>query len=219
MLKILVVEDEISIANLLKLTLSKEGYTVKIAEDGLVATNIIDKEQFDLILLDIMIPKIDGFELIPYIKEKEIPVIFTTAISDINSKLKGFNLGADDYITKPFEIKELLARVRAVLRRNNKLETKYKYKNIEIDYQSRTVKKDKKVVSLTKKEYDLLILLIQNKNVALYREIIYERLWNDEYDKDTRTVDLHIQRIRKKLNLEKEIETIFKIGYRFTERI
>lgn len=219
MLKILVVEDEISIANLLKLTLSKEGYTVKIAEDGLVATNIIDKEQFDLILLDIMIPKIDGFELIPYIKEKEIPVIFTTAISDINSKLKGFNLGADDYITKPFEIKELLARVRVVLRRNNKLETKYKYKNIEIDYQSRTVKKDGKVVSLTKKEYDLLILLIQNKNVALYREIIYERLWNDEYDKDTRTVDLHIQRIRKKLNLEKEIETIFKIGYRFTERI
>ena len=166
-----------------------------------------------------MIPKIDGFELIPYIKEKEIPVIFTTAISDINSKLKGFNLGADDYITKPFEIKELLARVRVVLRRNNKLETKYKYKNIEIDYQSRTVKKDGKVVSLTKKEYDLLILLIQNKNVALYREIIYERLWNDEYDKDTRTVDLHIQRIRKKLNLEKEIETIFKIGYRFTERI
>lgn len=219
MLKILVVEDEVSIANLLKLTLSKEGYTVKIAEDGLVATNIIDKEQFDLILLDIMIPKIDGFELIPYIKEKEIPVIFTTAISDINSKLKGFNLGADDYITKPFEIKELLARVRVVLRRNNKLETKYKYKNIEIDYQSRTVKKDGKVVSLTKKEYDLLILLIQNKNVALYREIIYERLWNDEYDKDTRTVDLHIQRIRKKLNLEKEIETIFKIGYRFTERI
>ena len=219
MLKILVVEDEVSIANLLKLTLSKEGYTVKIAEDGLVATNIIDKEQFALILLDIMIPKIDGFELIPYIKEKEIPVIFTTAISDINSKLKGFNLGADDYITKPFEIKELLARVRVVLRRNNKLETKYKYKNIEIDYQSRTVKKDGKVVSLTKKEYDLLILLIQNKNVALYREIIYERLWNDEYDKDTRTVDLHIQRIRKKLNLEKEIETIFKIGYRFTERI
>lgn len=219
MLKILVVEDEVSIANLLKLTLSKEGYTVKIAEDGLVATNIIDEEQFDLILLDIMIPKIDGFELIPYIKEKEIPVIFTTAISDINSKLKGFNLGADDYITKPFEIKELLARVRVVLRRNNKLETKYKYKNIEIDYQSRTVKKDGKVVSLTKKEYDLLILLIQNKNVALYREIIYERLWNDEYDKDTRTVDLHIQRIRKKLNLEKEIETIFKIGYRFTERI
>lgn len=219
MLKILVVEDEVSIANLLKLTLSKEGYTVKIAEDGLVATNIIDEEHFDLILLDIMIPKIDGFELIPYIKEKEIPVIFTTAISDINSKLKGFNLGADDYITKPFEIKELLARVRVVLRRNNKLETKYKYKNIEIDYQSRTVKKDGKVVSLTKKEYDLLILLIQNKNVALYREIIYERLWNDEYDKDTRTVDLHIQRIRKKLNLEKEIETIFKIGYRFTERI
>ena len=204
MLKILVVEDEVSIANLLKLTLSKEGYTVKIAEDGLVATNIIDKEQFDLILLDIMIPKIDGFELIPYIKEKEIPVIFTTAISDINSKLKGFNLGADDYITKPFEIKELLARVRVVLRRNNKLETKYKYKNIEIDYQSRTVKKDGKVVSLTKKEYDLLILLIQNKNVALYREIIYERLWNDEYDKDTRTVDLHIQRIRKKLNLEND---------------
>ncbi len=219
MLKILVVEDEVSIANLLKLTLSKEGYIVKIAEDGLVATNIIDEEQFDLILLDIMIPKIDGFELLPYIKEKEIPVIFTTAISDINSKLKGFNLGADDYITKPFEIKELLARVRVVLRRNNKLETKYKYKNIEIDYQSRTVKKDGKVVSLTKKEYDLLILLIQNKNVALYREIIYERLWNDEYDKDTRTVDLHIQRIRKKLNLEKEIETIFKIGYRFTERI
>ena len=219
MLKILVVEDEVSIANLLKLTLSKEGYIVKIAEDGLVATNIIDEEQFDLILLDIMIPKIDGFELLPYIKEKEIPVIFTTAISDINSKLKGFNLGADDYITKPFEIKELLARVRVVLRRNNKLETKYKYKNIEIDYQSTTVKKDGKVVSLTKKEYDLLILLIQNKNVALYREIIYERLWNDEYDKDTRTVDLHIQRIRKKLNLEKEIKNIFKIGFRFTEII
>lgn len=162
-----------------------------------------------------MIPKIDSFELMEYIKELEIPTIFITAMNQTNYKVKGLKLGADDYITKPFDISELLVRIEVVLRRYHKTTDKIKFKNIEVDIHSRSVKKDGEYIELTKKEFDILLLFLRNKNVALYREIIYERVWNDDFMGDTRTVDLHIQRLRKKLNLEKFIQTVYKIGYRF----
>lgn len=215
MIDILIVEDEESISNLIKISLTQAGYNCYTAYDGEIALEKIRKNKYDLILLDVMLPKIDGFEIMNYIKELRIPVIFITAVSNIDNKVKGLKLGADDYITKPFDIQELLARVEVVLRRNNKTSNKIVYKNIEIDVTSHIVKKDKKIVDLTKKEFDLLLLLLRNKNVALYREVIYERIWGDEFFGDTRTVDLHIQRIRKKLNLDSEIKTVYKIGYRF----
>ena len=215
MIDILIVEDEESISNLLKISLTQAGYTCHTTYDGETALERINQNKYDLILLDIMLPKIDGFEIMNYIKELKIPVIFITAVSNVDNKVKGLKLGAEDYITKPFDIQELLARVEVVLRRNNKTSDKIVYKNIEIDITSHTVKKDDKIVDLTKKEFDLLLLFLKNKNVALYREVIYERIWGDEFFGDTRTVDLHIQRIRKKLNLENEIKTVYKIGYRF----
>lgn len=215
MIDILIVEDEESISTLIKISLTQAGYNCYTAYDGEIALEKIRKNKYDLILLDIMLPKIDGFEIMNYIKELKIPVIFITAVSNIDNKVKGLKLGADDYITKPFDIQELLARVEVVLRRNNKTSNKIVYKNIEIDVTSHIVKKDKKIVDLTKKEFDLLLLFLRNKNVALYREVIYERIWGDEFFGDTRTVDLHIQRIRKKLNLDNEIKTVYKIGYRF----
>ncbi len=215
MIDILIVEDESSIANLLKITLKQAGYSCHIAEDGEQALDIIKKYNFDLILLDIMIPKIDGFELMEYIKELEIPTMFITAMNDTNNKVKGLKLGADDYITKPFDIAELLARIEVVLRRYHKTTDKIQFRDIEVDIYCHTVKKKGKLIELTKKEFDILLLFLRNRNVALYREIIYERVWNEDFMGDTRTVDLHIQRLRKKLDLEDVIQTVYKVGYRF----
>lgn len=214
MINVLIVEDEESIANLIKISLPSL-YNSKIASDGEEALKVISANDFDLILLDVMIPKLSGFELMEYISDMNIPVIFITAMNSIQDKVKGLKLGADDYITKPFDISELLARIEAVLRRNNKYNNKIYFKDIEIDKDSHVVLKSGLLIDLTKKEYDLLLLLFQNKNVALYREIIYERVWKDDFMGDTRTVDLHIQRLRKKLDLEKEIQTVYKVGYRF----
>lgn len=213
MINILIVEDEEAIANLIKISLPNI-YHSKIVGDGEEALKSINESRFDLILLDVMIPKINGFELMEYING-DTQVIFITAMNLQESKIKGLKLGADDYITKPFDIMELLARIEAVLRRNNKTNSKIHFKNIEIDKSSHIIKKNGLLVDLTKKEYDLLLLLLQNKNVALYREIIYERVWGDDFMGDTRTVDLHIQRLRKKLDLEEEIQTVYKVGYRF----
>lgn len=217
MINILIVEDEESISNLIKISLEQANYICNTAYDGEEALEKIKKNQYDLILLDVMLPKIDGFEIMKYIKELTMPVIFITAVSNIDNKVKGLKLGADDYITKPFDIQELLARVEVVLRRNNKTSDKITFKDIEIDITSHIVKRNGKIVDLTKKEFDLLLLFFRNKNVALYREVIYERIWGDEFFGDTRTVDLHIQRLRKKLNLESEIKTVYKIGYRFED--
>lgn len=215
MIDILVVEDEDSIANLLKISVNQAGYLCHIANDGESALNLIKKCKFDLILLDVMIPKIDGFELMEYINELAIPTIFITAMNDTDNKVKGLKLGAEDYITKPFEIPELLARIEVILRRYHKTNDIIKFKDIEINVNSHIVKKNNELVELTKKEFDILLLFIKNKNVALYRETIYERVWNEDFMGDTRTVDLHVQRLRKKLDLDKEIQTVFKIGYRF----
>ncbi|SHO42963.1 Response regulator receiver domain-containing protein [Anaerocolumna xylanovorans DSM 12503] len=152
-----------------------------------------------------------------FIRPLGIPVIFLTAKGKVEDKVKGLRLGADDYLTKPFEIMELLARVESVLRRYNKAADKLVYRDIIVDIQSHTVRKKDEEVILTEKEFDLLVLLIRNKNLALFREQIYENVWGGEYTGDSRTIDLHIQRLRKKLDLKENIVSLFKIGYRLEE--
>ena len=161
-----------------------------------------------------MLPGIDGYELLEYIKPLKIPVIFITAKGTVENRIKGLKLGADDYIVKPFQIGELIARIEAVLRRVNGADKTYDILGVKINPSSRSVIKDGKYVDLTVKEFDLLLELIRNKNIALYRNQLYERVWQEEFMGDTRTIDLHIQRLRKKLGWENSIKTLFRIGYR-----
>lgn len=215
--KILVVEDDAAIAKLIMLSLGKNGYLCKTVSDGASAAGLIEKESFDLALLDIMLPGLSGFELLPYIKEYGTPVIFITAKSNVSDRVKGLKDGADDYIVKPFDISELLARVEAVLRRYNKTQRYIAIGDITVDTVSRTVQKQGKPVELTLKEFDMLLYFAQNRGIALYRETIYEKVWDEPYFGDTRTVDLHVQRLRKKLGLANEIQSVYKVGYRLRE--
>lgn len=212
--KILIVEDEEAIANLIRMNLAKAGYLCEIAGDGEAAADAIAEKTYDLILLDIMLPKLNGYEVLEYAKSVDIPVIFLTAMGETAQKVKGLKLGAEDYIAKPFEIPELLARVETVLRRYKKTERRLCFLNIEIDTDSRIVLLEGKQVDLTTKEYELLLLFLRNKNRALYRETIYENVWGGEYSGTGRTVDLHVQRLKKKLGLEEHIVAIYKVGYR-----
>lgn len=214
MIKILIVEDEKPISDLIKMSLLGEGYQCTCVYDGQAAADIIENETFDLILLDIMLPKIDGYELLEYIKLYRMPVIFITAKTEVNDKVKGLRAGAEDYISKPFEIIELLARVETVLRRYNKAVNIIAFDDIRIDTASRIVTKGGEPVNLTAKEFDLLLYLYQNKNKALYRTQIYAGVWGSDYLGASRTVDLHIQRLRKKLSLKKVLVPVYKIGYR-----
>ncbi len=213
--KILVVEDDETIIELMRLCLIKNGYACVTATDGAEALNLIEAERFDLILLDIMLPEFDGYEILEYIKQFNIPTIFVTAKSSLSDKVKGLRLGADDYIVKPFELQELLARVETVLRRYNLTDKIITIGKITIDTNSRTVTLNGEAVPLPLKEYELLIYLIKNKNIALYRESIYESVWKEPYYGNTRTIDLHIQRLKKKLDLGDAIETVYKVGYKF----
>lgn len=214
MLKILIAEDEEPIANLIKMNLRKAGYSCTWAPDGEKAADLMDSEKFDLLLLDVMLPEINGYELMDYARTLELPVIFLTALGSTENKVKGLKMGADDYLTKPFEIVELLARVEAVLRRYHKTETTMSVFDVVIDTASRSVLQNGEPVSLTMKEFDLLLLLARNRNIALYRETIYETVWGGEYMGQSRTVDLHIQRLKKKLNWDMEISAVYKVGYR-----
>ncbi len=217
MIKILIVDDEEAIANLIRMNLVKAGYQCEVASDGEEAANAIENRPFDLILLDIMLPKLNGYEVLEYAKTMDIPVIFLTAMGETQQKVKGLKLGAEDYIAKPFEIAELLARVETVLRRYKKTERRIRILDIEIDTDSRTVLQGGRPVDLTTKEYELLLLFVRNKNRALYRETIYENVWGGEYSGTGRTVDLHVQRLKKKLGLEDHITAIYKVGYRFSD--
>lgn len=213
--KILIVEDEEPIANLIYMNLKNAGYFCEIAYDGQEGADKLSENHYDLCLLDIMLPKINGYELLAYAKSMEIPVIFLTARGETSDKVEGLRAGADDYVTKPFEIIELLARVESVLRRFQKVNQTIEVLDLSIDVSSRTVTKQGKPVKLTYKEFDLLLLFVQNPNIALYRESIYERVWDAPYLGDQRTIDLHVQRLRRKTGLEKQIETVYKVGYRF----
>lgn len=214
MLKILIAEDEEPIANLIRLNLKKAGYLCTWAPEGKTAADLMMNESFDLVLLDIMLPEINGYELMEYAKQLALPVIFLTALGSTENKVKGLRMGADDYLPKPFEIVELLARVEAVLRRYNKSESMIVVDDVVIDAASRSVKKDGEEICLTMKEFDLLLLLVRNRNIALYRETIYENVWGGEYMGQSRTIDLHIQRLKKKLGWEDRISAVYKVGYR-----
>ena len=214
MLKVLIVEDEKAISNLILINLKAEGYSCTCAYDGKEAADQIEKNNYDLILLDIMLPEIDGYELLEYIRPTETPVIFITAKGNLHDRVQGLRLGADDYIVKPFQISELTARVDALLRRMGKSVTQFSLFGVEINTESRTVTKDGIPIDLTLKEFDLLVELIRNKNVALYRDRLYEKVWNEPFTGETRTLDSHIQRLRKKLDWDEHIKTVFRIGYR-----
>ncbi len=217
-MKILIVEDEKSILDLIKINLERVGYQCECACNGKLGADLLSENDYDLVLLDIMLPHIDGYELLEYIEPLGIPVIFVTAKGSIKDRVKGLHMGADDYLVKPFSIDELLARVESVLRRYHKGMKVIRVLNIEIDIQTRQVKQNNCTISLTHKEYDLLLYLVQNKNIALYREVLYEKVWGEEWD-ESRTLDLHIQRLRKKLNWHHEIKTIFKVGYMLEESL
>ena len=219
MIRILVVEDEEAIANLVCMNLKKAGYWCDMAFDGAQGADCLQENEYDLCLLDIMLPQIDGYELLEYANSLNVPVIFLTAKGETLDKVRGLRLGAEDYITKPFDILELLARVDTVLRRYHKTQQQLWVSGLTIDIPSRTVTRGDQEIELTYKEFDLLLLFVRNPNVALYREMIYERVWGSQYMGDSRTVDLHVQRLRKKAGLEKEIEAVYKVGYRFRGKV
>ncbi len=217
MINILIVEDDAAISNLINLNLTAEGYHCTCAYDGKEGANYIENNVYDLVLLDIMLPVINGYELLEYIKPTGTPVIFLTAKGDLKDRVKGLKLGADDYVVKPFQIGELLARVEAVLRRVRKNNQMLCFADLVINMESRQVQKAGKNVDLTMKEFDLLVELVRNKNIALYRDRLYEKVWREPFVGETRTLDTHIQRLRKKLGMENQIKTVFRIGYRLEE--
>lgn len=214
MVKILIVEDEHPISDLIRLNLTDAGYECYTAFDGKEAADILEEKSFDLILLDIMLPEIDGYELLEYIKPNNIPVIFITAKASLDDRVKGLTQGAEDYIVKPFEIVELLARVNVVLRRYNKASSILTYSDITVNLDTKTITKNGKRLELTPKEFELLVLFIRNVDITLFREKIYETVWETDYSFDTRTLDLHIQRIRKKAGLSDQLVTVYGVGYR-----
>ena len=214
MTKILIVEDEKPISKLIEMSLTSAGYACTCVYDGMAAEDLLEEHRYDLVLLDIMLPGASGYELMDYIRPMDIPVIFLTAKTSVADRVKGLRLGADDYLGKPFEIIELLARVESVLRRYHKTEEVLEAGDLVIDVVSRVVKKNGEVVNLTKKEFDLLVMFVQNRNIALFREKIYEHVWESEYTGDSRTVDLHVQRLRRKVGWEDKIKPVYKVGYR-----
>ena len=218
MISVLIVEDEQAIRDLIALHLSKAGYKCDAAADGKDGIDKVDNNQYDLILLDVMMPEVDGYEMMEYIRPRGVPVIFITAKHTVQDTVKGLKLGADDYLVKPFDMVELLARVEAVLRRYNKADKGISIGGVDIDFNARTVTKGGEPIYLTAKEFGLMVLFVKNKNVALFRETLYEKIWGDEYDVDSRTVDLHVQRLRKKLKWNTILITVHKIGYRLEVR-
>ena len=222
--RILVIEDEDSIRELVKLNLELADFEVIEAADGLEGLNKVIQEKPDLVLLDLMLPKMDGYELLPKITERQIPVIILTAMNGLKDKIKGFNLGTDDYITKPFESMELLARIRAVLRRSQQTVQQQEeqaaqtlqYDDIVLHLDQHRVFHHGEELELTLKEFELLRLLVEHKGKVLSREKLLEQVWDYGYEGNTRTVDMHIQRLRTKLQTDK-ISTVYKVGYRLED--
>ena len=214
MIEILIVEDEMPISELLRLSLTKAGYHCICAMNGIEAANRIEKESFDLILLDVMLPGMDGFALMDYIQDLGTPVIFITAKNAVSDRVRGLRMGAEDYIVKPFEILELLARVEGVLRRHGKLAATVSAGGVEINTLAMTASRDGVEIPLTRKEYDIALLFARNPGIVLYKSTIYERVWGGEYPESTRTVELHVQRMKKKLGWETCLKPVFALGYR-----
>ena len=213
MAKILIAEDDTSINTLIAANLRLVGHTPLQVYDGVEAVQAVRSRQPDLLLLDVMMPGLDGFSVMEKVRG-EVPIIFLTARTGLEDRLQGLSGGAEDYIIKPFEILEVLARVENVLRRTKKHQNEFRLKDVRVDLDGHRVFLQEEEVTLTPQEYALLEMLIINRNLALSREQILETAWGYDYEGDTRTVDVHIQRVRKKLNLEQEIQTVYKVGYR-----
>lgn len=217
-MKILIVEDDAHIAKMIEATLLMGNYESEICSHGKEAVHLILEGDYDLVLLDIMLPEIDGFEIVKRVQKKGTPIIFLTALQDVADKVKGLRLGAEDYIVKPFEAIELLARIEVVLRRYHKSKTKYEYASIVLDTLQHTVYKNEKLVSLTPKEFQVLLFFLQNIDIVITRDRLLSEVWGYEFEGETRTVDMHIQQIRRKLDLYDDLMTIPKLGYRLESR-
>jgi len=209
---ILIVEDEVPINELIKRNLQSVGHTCLSVMDGRAAVRELDMHQVDLVLLDIMLPELDGYEV--YRQIRGTPTIFLTARGSLSDKVKGLTLGADDYLVKPFEMLELLARVDAVLRRTKKESRAFELDGVRIDFEGRQVFLHDAPIECTPKEFALLEVLVNNRNIALSRDKLLELAWGYDYAGDTRTVDVHIQKLRKKLDMDSRIKTVYKMGYR-----
>lgn len=216
--RILVLEDERAISDLICMNLQAAGYLTGAVYDGDVVEKYVNEEPpFDLALVDVMLPGKDGFTLMDFMKQREIPVIYLTAKSDITSKVYGLRMGAEDYMVKPFEIMELLVRMEKVLERSGKRCKEIRIGDVTIDLAGHKVYAGVTIVGLKPMEYDLLLFLAQNKNVAFSRDQLLDRIWGSDFFGETRTVDVHIAQLRKKLNLEQTIRTIPKLGYRLED--
>lgn len=221
MQKILIVDDEINIRKVVREYAEFEGYEVQEAQDGMEAVEIAKKEDFDLIIMDVMMPRLDGYSACKEIKKyKKIPVIMLSARGEEYDKLFGFEIGIDDYVVKPFSPKELMARVKAVIKRNEpagqQVHDRLKFEGLEIDLAGREVYVNGKRVSMTPKEYDLLFYLVKNKNLALTRDKLLEEVWGYDFFGDDRTVDTHIKMLRNSLGeYRKFIVTLRGMGYKF----
>ena len=216
--RVLIVEDEISIAKMIAMNLKVAGYGTKMFHDGREAAEALEEEHaYDISLLDVMLPGMDGFDLFEIVRTYEIPVIFLTAKDDINSKIQGLQGGAEDYIVKPFDMLELMVRMEKVLERTKKLGDVIRILDVEINFLEHSVRKNGKEVLLKPMEFDLLCVLARNKNIAISREELLRRVWGVDYLGETRTVDVHIGQLRKKLSLNDNIKTVSKMGYRLEE--
>lgn len=216
--RILVVEDDESISKVIKKNLTAAGYAVAACDDGTEAANLLETDSdFDLALLDVMLPGMDGFELMGYMKHSGIPVIYLTAKADLDSKVQGLRDGAEDYIVKPFEVLELLVRIEKVLERTGRMQQVLNVADIEINLLERSVRKNSKEIALKPMEFDLLTMLAKNKNIALSRERLLHGVWGVDFVGETRTVDVHIGQLRKKLFLASHIKTVSKMGYRLED--
>ena len=213
MARILIVEDDRSINTLIRKNLELVGHDCVSVFDGESVFDELEKQAFDLILLDIMLPKLDGFQVIQKMSEN-IPVIFLTARGAVQDRIKGLKLGADDYIVKPFDMMEMQARVESVLRRTNKADISFELGGVKVDLAGRQVFFNGDLIDFAPQEFLLIETLIKNRNIALSRDKLLEIAWGYDYGGDTRTVDVHIHNIRKKLCWENVVKTVYKVGYR-----
>ena len=211
---VLIVEDEPAIADLIEMTLSPHGYPCRKVQSAEEAADLLDENRFSLVLLDVMLPGADGFALMDYMGETETPVIFVTARTDVTDRVRGLRAGAYDYISKPFAPEELLARVDGLMRHTGRLGPGLSVWGVEIDRARRTVARNGEPVRLTPPEFDLMMMLVRNRGIALYRDVLLEEVWGDECPESTRTLDIHISRLRRKLGWKHCLISVPGIGYR-----